>query len=400
MVFRMKGKLTFQVRVTSLDSRRSKVLTTGTPDEATARDVGAFVRRLRARRNARALDALLDDRVSLPELYDADVAGRLDEALAAAYARPSEADDPDLAPLVAEWAKTERGDRRVQRVRRLIPEGARFPRSRFRRKAIRAFLDGLTTLDRGVGHGVAGGAPASPNTKNAYRSALRVFADWLIEREVLEVNPVRDVKPAPGAAARTVHYSPAQARAIVDRMAGVPRVCAALMAGTGMEWQSVRRLLRRDVDLETRTAFARGTKTRHRARYVEITEAWAWAVVEPYLRTLAPSARVVPLSRERVLQAQREAADALGLPHHTLHDWRHTYSVIARKRGDAPQIIKQQLGHSPNSTTLERVYGAYVGISPRVAERLRKEGIEAAPADAADAPKVTARVTARKRRMK
>lgn len=361
MVFLMRGKKTYQLRVSSLDGRRTRVVTTGTTDAQTAEDVGAFVATLKRRRNARALDALLSGRLTLPRLYDADVAGTLDALLAEAPAAP----DPDLSPLVAEWAAAGAAPKRVQQVRRLIPAGRPFPRSEFTRKAISRFLATLT-------HGKGFAAPVAPMTRQHYKVACSVFAEWLIEREVLESNPARGVKATRGAP-RTVHYSPVQARALVDALAGSPRIAAALMAGAGVEWQAVERLRRRDVDVDTRTLRARGGKTRHRDRIVEVTEPWAWAVLEPHLRTLAPNAPVVTANRDAVIYAHKQAAARLGLEPSTLHDWRHTYAVTAIQRGDDHQQIKRQLGHSPASPLLYTVYGVYIQQSEAVKRRAQRE---------------------------
>lgn len=382
--FRMKGKQVYQLRVTALDGRRSRVVTTGTTDRATAEAVAAFYRLLRARRNVRAIDAILRGRPSLPELYDADVAGRLAEALDAADRVPAAAADPDLSALVAEWERAGAYPRYVAQVHRLMPAGRPFPRSQFTRKAVSAFLAGLVSAPRGA-HDARAGRPVSGTTRRHYMVALQQFAAWLVEREVLDANPVREVKPPKRNPPRTLYYTSEQARAVVDALTGQARVVAALMAGTGMEWQAVARATRRDVDLATRTVFANGGKTKHRRRYVEVTEAWAWPIIAAHARALSPTAPLVTISRDWALERHREAVAALGFPRTTLHDWRHTYAVTAIRRGDDEQEIKNQLGHAPGSNMLRTVYGVYIQQARRARQRADKE--------ARKAEKVTAGVT-------
>ena len=133
-----------------------------------------------------------------------------------------------------------------------------------------------------------------------------------------------------------------------------------MMCGTGMEWGAVAATRRRDVDLKPRTIHAHGGKTRFRDRIVRVTEDWCWPILERHLKLMHPDTPVVTITGRQALRAQLEACERLELPHHTLHDWRHSYAVAALKRRDDPQTVKRQLGHAPNSVLIYRVYGAYL----------------------------------------
>jgi integrase len=50
---------------------------------------------------------------------------------------------------------------------------------------------------------------------------------------------------------------------------------------------------------------------------------------------------VLPLSREHALDAHH----AKKLPKSTLHDWRHTHTILMRGRGTADHLIARQLEH-------------------------------------------------------
>lgn len=356
MVFRNKGRTVYLTRVTD-EFGTARVVSTGTSDRETADDVEALVTRLRRRREWAALNAIVADRVKLAAVYDADRTGTL-PALLARLA------DADLAPMVDRWATTGVPAKYVTQVRRLIPAGARFPVTAFSRRTVRDFLDGLTRL-----HGVAGdtGQAASNSTKNRYRAALSVFARWLVEREVLETNPVRDVRAQPGRGPRVIYLTLKQARALVAALpVGEQQALEAFMAGSGVELGALLHARRRDLDADERVLHCfpgyrqKPGKSKYRERLAAVTEEWAWAYVAPHVTALPPNARLFTLDEDAAHRAHDRTVKALGLPPVTLHDWRHTYAVACLKRGDDHQDIKRQLGHAPQSTLIYSTYGVYI----------------------------------------
>src|SRR5690242_19169194 len=131
----------------------------------------AWVKQMRHDRRWAVIDGILDKTFTLPEVYDN--RNRLDDFL-------SEQGDLDLSPLVARWngkGKKARSDKYVTQVRCLIPADKKFPRSKFRRRTIAEFLEGLDVSDP---------------TRNRYKAALSQFANWLVTHEYIETNPVRD----------------------------------------------------------------------------------------------------------------------------------------------------------------------------------------------------------------
>jgi integrase len=331
------GKGPYVIRVSSRDGRSIRA-STGTTDEGTAKAVRTLIRDLRMQRRFDLIDAVVDKRITLRDLYDYHRLGKLEELVA-------ELADADLDPLVSEWERSGANERYVFHVRRLIPEGSRFPASRFRRKTVSVFLAGL---------------PVSGSTRNRHKASLSVFAKWLVEREVIDSNPVRDVKSAKPNPARMVWLSKKQARQLVAALPQPYRALEALMAGTGMEWSAIANTKREDVDEKERKILARGGKNRYRTRNVFVTESWAWNEFWPHLKTLHPNAPLFDLKHDVALLVHHEASKAVGLPKSTLHDWRHTYAVKALKDGVDRQFIKRQLGHAPNSTVVETVYGVYL----------------------------------------
>lgn len=334
MVFQVKGKGIYKLRVTD-DRGRSATLSTGTDDAETAGEVETFVRWLRRKRKWIVLQALVDKRLPLGRTFDAHEAGTLDdlvETLAAV----------DLDPLVDEWKKRAI-PKYVRQVRRMIPEGQRFPASDFRKATVSAFLAGLDCADP---------------TRNRYRAALSVFAKWLVEREVIETNPVRDVEGFTEHEPRMVWMTWEKAQAVCDAAEEPYRSLLAVVMGTGAEVSTMLVLDRADVDLDAKTVHLGGTKTRWRNRVARI-EPWAL----PYLRRAVQGIVAGPVfpdaTEARVRAALKKAQQAVGLSGHRTHDLRHTYAVNALKKGYKPAVVAYQLGHK-DATMVTKVYGRYI----------------------------------------
>lgn len=319
------------VWMTRIGNRR---LSCGTRDRDTAVQVEQFARWLvyKSTKEKLALE-VVSGRIPLVRAFDFHSAGRLDELLVV----PKE--DPDLFPLVREWSANERY---LLHVGQLI--SGPFPASQFTRKRIAAFLDGL---------------PVSNSTKNRHRAALSRFARWLIEREILDHNPVRDVQQRKENPPRMAWLERKDAKRLILAVQMPHRAAIALMAATGMELQAVHRVTRRDVDLNARTVRARGGKNFWRDRVVKGTEAWAWDIFAGYAKDFLPDAVLFTVSRDSIRDHHRKAAKRLKLPHTTLHDWRHSYSIWSLRDGIAPTAIARQLGHK-DTMLLHKIYGRFL----------------------------------------
>lgn len=337
MVFQAKHGHSFKLRVVDQHDR-SATLGVGTPDRDTADAVEGMVKTFRRQRRWDVLNALVAKRVPLPVVFDAHEAGTLDELM-------KELATPDLDPLVREWEAQGAKARYVKQVRRMVPEGRAFPAARFTRKAVSLFLAGLKTQGP---------------TKNRYRTALSQFARWLIERDVIESNVVRDVAGKAENDPRSVWYEWEDAKRLIDALEEPFKSLEALMAGTGMEWQAVANLKRRDIDLKARTVRAHGHKNRHRNRLVRITEDWTLPIITRHCQSLTPNAPLFTVKHDRAIYQHARAVKMLQLEPSVLHSWRNTYAVNNLQRGMRPQVVKRQLGHAKNSTMVERIYGVWI----------------------------------------
>lgn len=334
MMFRQKAGHAHKVRVSNKERTRFRVLTTGCKMIEEAAKVEAFYQRTRDRKQWALINAMLDRTVKLTEAYEADTAGKLDDLIANISAL-------DISPLVGEWADQGAIPRYVTHVRSLIPEGQRFPVTLFTKAWVSKKLGDLKWTN---------------STKNRYRAAISQFAKWLVERDVIESNIVRDVSGKTENDARDVWYTWDEARTLIGKLEGEQQVLEALMAGTGVEWQVCERLVRRDIDLKARTVRSKGHKTPYRNRVVRITEAWTIPYIARHIKHMMPNARVFTLNHDRALDEHHRVVKLLGLEDSNLHDWRHTYSENNYQAGMKIRAIKKQLGHAPNSTVLERHY--------------------------------------------
>lgn len=334
MVFRQKPGHSFKLRV-SRKGWKSVTLGMGTTDPATAKRIAEFVKTMKARRRWDVIDILLTRRVSLPTLYDAYEIGRLDAVIA-------EASSPDLDPLVTEWSKTANA-KYVKQVRCLIVRGQRFPASEYSRSRISGFL---ATRD------------VSGSTRNRYRAALSVFGGWLVERDALGHNPVREVRAAKGNPAREAYHEREDAQTLVKALPSPFNAIEALMAN-GLERRVIERLSRRDIDLDRLTVNAHGSKTPHRNRVIRITESWTVPFIKAHLATLMPNAPVLTVKLDRVLDRHKKACADLKIPVTTLHDWRHTYAVNSLRDGMRAETVARQLGHR-DASLVHKVYGRFI----------------------------------------
>jgi len=338
MVYRAQGTKVYKLRVSD-NAGHSATRTTGTTDEAVAQDVERMVDGFRAQRKWAWLTLIATKRVELPLAYDAFVAGRIEAFMDQALSAES---DVDLSPLVTEWAKRANA-KYVAQVRVFIPEADRFPVSQFTRGRISAFLAGLDVEDP---------------TRNRYRAALSVFAKWLVEREVLETNPVRDVAAYKEHDPRELWLTWKDAERVARKADAPFDVLLLLLAGTGIEISAALRLTVYDVDSKAGTIHAKGSKTRWRNRTVR-AEPFVWAALKRHTLRGMNGELFPSITERQALAAFKAAQAAAKIDGHVLHDLRHSYAVNALKAGLRAEVVSHQLGHKDASMVV-KIYGRYL----------------------------------------
>jgi integrase len=331
---------------------------TGTPDRATARAIERALHELVHRRVWDLLNAMLDDRITVGELYDA-VRHRAEDDLRA------KVNDVDLEPLIPAWEEVQKADIAPDTmahyryaVHSLIVPGKPFLRSRFTAAALEDWLARYK---------------GKSGTRRKAHAAMAQFAKFLVRRRIITGNPMRDVEaPRPGKPRCRWLEVPDLVR-LADAQPAPYRVLSALLGGTGIEVSVALALRARDVDHPRREIRAAGTKTHARDRIVRVAE-WAWPYVAEHCRQLLPNAPLFPhCDRWRAQDHHKAAREAVGIEDYRVHDERHSYAVRAARAGTPPELIARQLGHA-NAILVLKVYGRFM---PSQQERDKWERIAA-----------------------
>ena len=274
--------------------------------------------------------------------------------------------DLDLAEHVEPWkewalrhANTRTVDSYLAQLRVLIPEGHRFPRSHFTRRYLSE---------------AAAKLKCQGPTVRRYLAAWSSFAGFLLERDLLEHNPIRSLRWPRENPPREVWLPLEDVIRLVDAHEDPYRAFAALREGTGAEVSAALRVRRGDVDETRLTVMLMGTKTRHRQHNTRARQAvvdpWAMERLAAYIAAgrFTPHAPLFPgITEERALKRQKRVLKTLGLREdYRLHDCRHSYAVRKMKAGIEPQLIANNLGHA-NATMVLKIYGKYRPTAAEIA---------------------------------
>lgn len=337
-----------------------KRISLATTSLSLARAMEAMLVRLGALREWDVLEAASQRPDGIGELFDC--WRKEGESLNAYKVTVSDCDLNAFVDGWQKWAERRANPRTVakylRQLRVLIPEDKPFSRSSFRRRDISAALQRL------------GG---SGSTARRYHAAWSSFANYLVEMEVIEHNPLRDVHAPKSNPGREVYLDQADQIRLVKAHPFPFSALAALREGAGVEISAALRVRRRDVAETMGTVFVRGTKNEWRARPV-ILEKWAWPFLRRACAHKLPDALVFDgIDYESARREHRNALKALGLSSdYRMHDARHSLAVRWMRQGIEPQIIATNLGHRDASLVLS-LYGRH---RPRAEDvrRVRERG--------------------------
>jgi integrase len=352
---------------------------TGTSDLVRANRIAAMVTELQDG-NGLAQDWLArvaSSDVSLSALYDARSSGTLHELKKTLAEKGASDADADLDPWVAKWAKehlpaldiSERQrDEYLRQVRVLIPEGARFPKSRFTEDTLKKTLHGLSEP--------RSGAPLSGSTKRRYAVAWKLFYRYARKRVPLVVNPFDepDWIPANGSP-RSTFWDHDTTLRVLAAMEGPARVAMTLVFGSGMELGALLAMEGRHFNRD-RTVVAPGTKNEYREDRTIFVNEWAWETVKAHAQNIGSRSKLFTLGEKELREAFYCAQVKCGLiaapakseatgkllwgqvDPHTIHDARHTYCVVRLLGldGEPRQSAKycsMQLGHADEQMVMK-----------------------------------------------
>jgi integrase len=341
---------------------------TGTKSREMAKKIAAFVDTLRDEGKFDLLDEVGAGRITLRNLYNLKVEGKIDE-------RRHELRSPPVESFIESWIKVQSSNGLspasaklyVQRMRRLLPAGT--------------FAHQLTP-----GNVVKWLAeiPGTPGTRRQYLNELSSLCVFLVGQEVLADNPVarRDLVKRPKKnASRTRWEREDVDRGITDRLSGAMRIAALVCVGTGADRSTVWHMTVGDFallpegvqpdparELEHRVNLP-GSKTVGRNRKGIRIEPW----IVPALRTwIAGKESTTPLVdgvKPATLSDQwKAAAKAEGKAGYTLKDARHSYGCRALLAGYSLWEVSKWLGHQSIATTAD----VYLKFDYEVARLVRR----------------------------
>lgn len=325
-----KGR-NLQIYVASRAGYRQR--STGTPDAAVARKMARMCQELRDTQEWELLDRVLAGSLTLRDLYAAYAANQLPDL----RVRLRAVNLVQQIPAWETWVRADRGDTGTAELYRFQVERLTgrdlFTVADLTPARVQAWLASLTVS-------------TGTRRKNLY--ALKSFIRFLVDRGVLELDPIANVRAPKKNPPRLRWETEDNDWRIVQASPPHLRALFAFIKATGAEVSAALVTQRRDLDLERGVAHVRGSKNDRRNRHEVIIEPWALRTLREHCRSLGftPNALLWPgVTRMMTHYHHDQACKAVGIEDYTLRDARHSWAVRCRKRGGSLESIAEQLGH-------------------------------------------------------
>jgi integrase len=334
---------TFSVRVPTVSGNVIK--STGTSDKRTAKNIERMLEDLgpRGRREWDLLDAVVTNRISLGDLYDAQSGNRLPEL----RERLREVDLSDYLDRWSDWVRASLGDTGSAETYRMQVE--KLVKSPFRttdltREKVTEWLSSLKV---------------TPGTRRKNFYALKSFIGHLVAIGALKTDPLAGMKAPKKNPPRMRYLDLPEIVRLVDAQPEPFRSLSAFIHATAAEITPALRMKARDIDLKRMRAHIPGTKTESRNRHEVLISHWAKPYLAEHLRHMHPNAVVFDgITRYSAYDEHMAACDAVGIEDYTMHDARHSWAVRARRAGVDFEVIAGQLGHE-GITQVVSVYARF-----------------------------------------
>ncbi len=292
------------------------------------------VRELASKGRLDLLDALRAGKFSVPDLYAAKVADRLNELVSAQA-------DPLLADAIAEFAR-DHPSRRLRpalaKILEVAPTGARL-----------SWLKEPANLRTLLRHYRA--VVCADSERREWAAVNGLIRDNY--GEGLRVEIMRQVKLRRIGKPRDRHLSRDEIQRVED-VSGDWWLVIELALGSGLRQGEQLNLKVKDIDLEEGAVIVRSGKTRTARRRVPIA-----GRVLADLRGWAASQRLEPgdplfpsLTLDRLRSAWEQIRELAGIPDVRWHDLRHTFAVFCAQAGVPMTTLKMWLGHDRLETTM------------------------------------------------
>lgn len=319
--------------------------TTGTTEKRIYTLMKSLLARLKADRRWELLAAVIDGKLTIGQLYDADRTKGLD-ALEATLS--ASALWPHMEAYLGVCKGRGLAPRNLENIGRQLTAfykwSPAFTTADLTTANVTAWLAGLTT---------------SPGTRRQYLYAVTGFTRYLVDVGVLTDYPLSRVRAPKKNAARMTYHDAATDEKIVQAASPKYRALFAFIKGTGCDLSTALNLTQHDVNLVKLTARLRGTKTARRDVHNALVEVWTVPYIGPLLRVSLHNAPLFPgLTRSGAYHHHATCCKAVGVTGYTLKDSRHSVAVRMAEAGYTVFEIAEQLGTSPE--LVARVYARFI----------------------------------------
>jgi integrase len=324
--------------------------TTGTAEKRIYTLMKAMLARLKSERRWTLLNAIVDGRLSIGQVYDADRTKTLDALEASLSASPLTAHVTAYLTVLKSRGKAPRHIENVKRQLEHFIEAGYTTTADLTNANVTAWLASLTM---------------SSGTARQYCFAVTGLTRYLVAVDVLAAYPLGKVVAPDPNDSRMMYVDADTDERIVAASRPDVRALFAFIKGTGCDVTTALNLVRRDVSNEW-TVRLKGTKTSRRDVHFALIEPWAWGYLRGVLKETLPNAKVFPgITRSVTAKQHTAACEAVKVDGYTLKDARHSVAVRMAKRGYTIPEIAEQLG-----TSQELVARVYARFIPKMAHRV------------------------------
>lgn len=208
----------------------------------------------------------------------------------------------------------------------------------------------------------------SPRTRNIRRNTLRPFCQWLVEKGVLEVNPLKDIRQVKEKPRIKVPDEESLRRLLElpDRNTYAGRrdyAIILLTLDTGIRPQEMRKLRIEDVDLRTRTVYINRDATKTVERVLPFTQITAEAIKELFAvrppewegAPLFCSYDGRPLTKNAWRCRMRMYSKKLG-DKYWGYSLRHAFALLYLRGGGDAYHLREIMGHARMDMTRHYVH--------------------------------------------
>lgn len=373
---------TFSIYVPSTVKPRPVLKATGYANKTTATKVATMVANLRDRGEFELLDAVVEGKTTLFDLYQAQVQNKLPQLKKLLKRVP-------LEPFIEPWLKSCASNG-------LSPDSV----SLYRQRMAKLFapddetiapIEYVDQLTEGAIVNLLPALGVTSGTARQYLNELRGFCRFLMAQGVMTHNPAanRDLVRVPKKnKPRRRWVREDVSRVIVESAPPTYRPVLAFIHGTTADRSDAPRLRCRDIKIERAYVDIDGNnKAVERRRMRVPIEPWALPYLKEACEGREPDDLIFEhLSLEAITDAHTAAAKKARVKNYWLRDSRHSYAIRAILRGEAIADVSEWLGHATLATT----YETYVHFDGEVKQILKAgSGIRKAKAPNAESPAST-----------